>query len=215
AAPAQVVHAGVDHQAGGAPHLVGQAAEVLVGGLVDAHFLAQLLHVQAPALAVGRDVAVAAEVGLFVLFAGERGLEGVAGGGFVQGQGGEVVKRARGQVIRVHPVGAQAAAAGGPERGDVVGHRDDGEAPARQRVEVAADHPVHALGDPGGVVEQVLGRVGVELRVGAQKVQEGVEVALEAGLGDHLVHFGADAGHFGQADVVDFLRREVKGGVFA
>src|SRR5690625_2303312 len=75
AAPAQVMDAGVDHQAGGAPHFVGQAAEVLIRRLVDAHLLAQLLHVQAPAFAVGGDVAVAAEVGLLVLLAGQRGLE--------------------------------------------------------------------------------------------------------------------------------------------
>src|SRR3546814_1400008 len=56
AGPAHVVHAGVDHQPAGAPHGVGQAAEVLVGGFVDAHLHAQVLAVQAPALAVGGDV---------------------------------------------------------------------------------------------------------------------------------------------------------------
>src|SRR5690606_30744702 len=58
--PALVMHAGVDHQPRGAPHLVGFAPEHLVGRLVDAHFLAELLAVQRPSFAIRRDVVVAA-----------------------------------------------------------------------------------------------------------------------------------------------------------
>src|SRR3546814_15276329 len=79
AGPAHVVHAGVDHQPAGAPHGVGQAAAVLVGGFVDAHLHAQVLAVQAPALAVGGDVVLAPEGRSRVLLLRQRALQPLAG----------------------------------------------------------------------------------------------------------------------------------------
>ena len=62
ARPAHRVDAGVDDEAAGAPHLVGQPAEVAVGIRVDARLEAQPLAVEPPALAERRDVGVAAEI---------------------------------------------------------------------------------------------------------------------------------------------------------
>ena len=60
------------------------------------------------------------------------------------------------------------------------------------------------------VLEQALGRLRVEARVGAQEVQERGEVALEAGLRDDRVHLGADAQDLLAPDLVDLVGREVE-----
>ena len=59
--PAQVVHAGVDDQPAGPPHLVAQPAEVAVGVLVEADLEAEPLGVQAPAFDERRGVREAAK----------------------------------------------------------------------------------------------------------------------------------------------------------
>jgi len=62
-------------------------------------------------------------------------------------------------------------------------------------------------------VQQFVGSLGVELRVGAQEGQELREAALEFDLLDDAVHFLLDARYFLQSDLVDLLRGEVQGGV--
>jgi hypothetical protein len=51
ARPVERVHARVDDEAAGAPDFVRQAAEALIGRVVDPHFLAEFLAVERPALA--------------------------------------------------------------------------------------------------------------------------------------------------------------------
>jgi hypothetical protein len=46
-------------------------------------------------------------------------------------------------------------------------------------------------------------------------VGELFEAPLEAGPGDDPVHLAAEAPHLGEADVVDFLQRAVRGGHLA
>ena len=64
--PAIFVHASVDHQSHCAPHLVGLAAELLIGGLVDPHLLAKPFGVESPALAIAGEIELLAEVEVVV-----------------------------------------------------------------------------------------------------------------------------------------------------
>ena len=63
AAPAIGVDAGVDDEPRRAPHLVGQAAEILIGRPVDAHQRAEPFDVEAPALAIAGEIGLLAEFG--------------------------------------------------------------------------------------------------------------------------------------------------------
>ena len=74
----------------------------------------------------------------------------------------------------------QAAAAGGVDRRNRIGHRTNGEAIARQRGEDVLQLPIHALDHIGGEAEQLIRRASVELRIGAKKDQEILVFALEA-----------------------------------
>src|SRR5207244_9720579 len=56
ARPALCMDAGVDHQPRGAPDLVAEHAEALVSALLHPHLETELLAVERPALAVGRDI---------------------------------------------------------------------------------------------------------------------------------------------------------------
>jgi hypothetical protein len=59
------------------------------------------------------------------------------------------------------------------------------------------------------------GRLGVELRIGAQEMQKRREIALETGVLHRLEHLRVDRRHLAQADGVDLVGREVERGVFA
>ena len=50
ARPALVVHAGIDDQSHGAPHVVGELTKTGVGVFIEAKVIPQTLAVQAPAL---------------------------------------------------------------------------------------------------------------------------------------------------------------------
>ena len=104
------VHAGVHHEPDGAPHVVGELAELVVGVVVQAQLVAQRLAVQGPALAVGHVVAVAAELGDAGLLGGERRLEVVPGHGLVQREGHHLPARPRLRAVEVHQVRAGARA---------------------------------------------------------------------------------------------------------
>ena len=62
ARPLERVHAGVDHQAHRAPHVVVQLADLREVVLVQAEVVAELLAVQRPAFDEGRVVGIAAEL---------------------------------------------------------------------------------------------------------------------------------------------------------
>ena len=82
--PFVIMDARVHDQPHGAPHLVGQFAELGVRVLVFTHFLAEELRVERPALDVCRvGVAVAAKVGEITEFLGAGDLQMVSRHGFV------------------------------------------------------------------------------------------------------------------------------------
>jgi hypothetical protein len=70
---------------------------------------------------------------------------------------------------------------------------------------------IGALGDIAVGRQQRRGVLEIELRTRAKKFLEVFVTSFEAGFGHDLVHFGADPFHFGEADLVNFLRRLVCG----
>src|SRR2546430_1538704 len=110
ARPALGVNAGVHDQARGAPDLVAEHAEALVGGVVQSHLESELLAIQRPAFAVGGEVRELAEHRLVLVLHRDGYLEGVPGRGLVQRQGGEVVKRPARQVVGIEQIYPRPAA---------------------------------------------------------------------------------------------------------
>src|SRR3546814_4539884 len=74
---------------------------------------------------------------------------------------------------------------------------------------------VDALGDPRRAAQQFFRGPGVELRVGAQEMQEVGEVTVESDLADDRVHLSLDPVHFAQADGMDLIRVKVQRRVLA
>ena len=100
--------AGIDHEASGAPELVGETAEVLIGIGEQAHLLAQALGIERPAFAEGRQVEQALEHRCAFTLLGQGQLEVVAGNALVIGQCFHLVGR---QVPHVQRVGVVDAGA--------------------------------------------------------------------------------------------------------
>jgi hypothetical protein len=125
---------------------------------------------------------------------------------FVQGQRGQGIERARGQVERVDQIDARAAAPRRVIGRDGIGHGHDGKAAARQVAEPFGGLGVEFLGDPRPAIEQGLRRLDVELRIGAQEMQEGRQVTLEMHVLHHLLHLRADLRHGVQPDLVNLRR---------
>ncbi len=89
--PAHRVHASVDHQPAGAPHLERQPAKALIGVAIDPHVLAELFGIESPAFDVRGYVVVAAELRQVCQLLAERDLEVVPRYAFVQHPGGQPV----------------------------------------------------------------------------------------------------------------------------
>ena len=87
----------------------------------------------------------------------------------MQGKRRERIERARGQVIGVDQIDARAATPRRIEGREILRHRLDREAAARQAAEPVRGDAVEALGEPSGAVEQLLRRLGIELRIGPQE----------------------------------------------
>src|SRR5579862_462889 len=102
--PALRMNAGVDHEPRGAPDLVAEHAEALVWGLVHPHLVSEPLAVERPPLAVGRDVAQAADFRLILVLHRDRDLEGVTGSGLMQRECHQVVERAARQIVGIEKV---------------------------------------------------------------------------------------------------------------
>ena len=86
AAPAFPVHAGVDDEPACTPHLVAQAAKILVRRLVHVHLDAELLAVERPAFAESAEIGVPAKRRQIAELACERDLKVMARHGFMQRQ---------------------------------------------------------------------------------------------------------------------------------
>ena len=149
AAPPVVVDAGIDDQPRRAPHLIGKPTELLVGRAVDAHLLAEMFDIEPPALAETGEIGLPAEPRSFLLFERDRALETVPGRAFVQRQRGDVIERARRQVVGIHLARIEPAASRGVEGRDCGIDRADREPVAGQETEVIGQFPVDALGDIG------------------------------------------------------------------
>ncbi len=104
ARPAHGVDAGVDDQPAGAPHFVAEAAEVIIRGLINAHFHAQFLGVQRPAFTVGVRIELLSIRRHIFHFQAQRRLRVVARRRFMQSQCGEVVQRPLVQRESIDPI---------------------------------------------------------------------------------------------------------------
>ena len=208
ARPSELVNAGVDHEATGTPHLVREPAEVLVGRFVDAHHRAQPLGIEPPSLAVAGKRGAISEGGARRPFAREGGLKAVPRRAFVQGKCGQRVQRTRGQVVRVHEAGFESAATAGEDRRERGRHRKNAVTEARQRADGFAELEVGLLGDVRRIGQQFTRRLGVELRIGAQKSHELRERTLESRSFHRGLHLGANARDFGETDVVNLPRSQ-------
>ncbi len=159
--PALGVNPGIDDQPTGAPHLVGEAAEVIIRRVVHAHFDAEFLGVEAPSLSESVRIELLAELRCILDLVGERPLQVMAGNAFVQRQRDELVKGTGLERIGIDPV----LTAARPSRrrrhvtaGRVVGcnllrHRVDGIGLPRQFAEVCRQTAVRLLRNPGSAHE--------------------------------------------------------------
>ena len=204
--PAELVQSRVDDQPAGAPHLVRQAPEVLVRRLVDAHHRAEPLGVEAPAFAIARERRAAPEGRSLRPLERQGGLHGVARRALVQCQRRQRVERTGGQVVGVHLAGIEPAAATRVDRRQRFGHRADAVAAARQEADGLGELPVGLLGHIRRVRQQLARGLRVELRIGAQELEEGRHAAGEAGALPGALHLLPDTRHLAQADLVDLLR---------
>ena len=215
ARPALLVKPGVDHQSRGAPHLIGQPPEMLVGGAIDPHLDTEPFGVEAPALSIPGKIGVAPELRPRLLLLGEGRLQAVAGRALVQGQRRDLVQWAAGQVVGVHLAALQAAPPRRVEGRQGIRHRHDGEPSARQTAQNVADPAIHSFGHPGRNHQKLFRGFGVELRVRAQEMKEVLETSLEPCVTHGLAHLGLDASDLRKTDLSDLVRGDVQGGVFA
>jgi hypothetical protein len=85
----------------------------------------------------------------------------------------------------------------------------------RQLAEEAAEFRVDPLANVAIGLQQILIALEVELPVGAEKLDEFTEAALEMRLANDRFHLLPNARHFSEADIVDLLRREISSRVVA
>ena len=101
---------------------------------------------------------------------------------------------------------------GGLRLGGVIGNGQHAVGEAWEFAEESGEFGVAAFADVAVAAQQIVG-VGVgELFVGAEEGEEFVKAAFETGFGDDLVHLGADAFDFGEAERVDLIGSQIGGG---
>lgn len=201
AGPVFGVDAGIDDEAAGAPEFVGEAAEVVVGVLVEAtvwggggecaaggvaHFEAEAFGVEGPALDEGGDADGGAEgvlVAGFGEFLGDGDLEVVAGDGLVHGETGFGEGGADAEVAGVdHEVagdtgasGAGVVVGGGAEACGEGGDFADAVGVAREEREEGGEFGVDSFAEVAVVGHHGLGGGPAEAFVGADGGEEGLE----------------------------------------
>ena len=188
ARPVHVVDAGVDDEAHGAPQVVGELPEARVRILVEAEVVAEPLGVERPAFDVGREAAGAPEHRQVGLLLRERDLQVMARHRLVHRQHLHLVLRPHLGAVEVHVVVAgartverRALVVGGRRvRRAVVRDRPQAERRAVELAEELRQLRVDHLHDVGVGAEQLVARLVVELRVGAQVLEELGQRALEA-----------------------------------
>ncbi len=135
----------------------------------------------------------------------------------VDGQYFHLVLRAHLGTVQIDVVIAGAAAVGGRGivircrrvGGDVVGNRSQAVRHARQLAEKLNEFGINALRDREIALEQLLGRLVVKLRIGAEEMQEIGEATLELEFVDDQLHLVPDALDLIEADPVNFVRRHL------
>src|SRR5438105_14977546 len=105
------MNAGVHHEPRRAPDLITQHPEALVWRSVYPHLLAQFFTIKRPTFTVGGNIIESAKVRLVLVLERDRNLECVSGRGLVQGQRGQLVKRAMWQIVCVQEINACTATA--------------------------------------------------------------------------------------------------------
>ncbi len=220
--PAQRVHAGVDHQAGGTPRVEGEDAEAIRLRREQAHLFGEALGVQAPALDVGGAAVEATERGqLASTSCMIAELQVVARHGLVEGKRLGLVARPRFGGVGVDVVLARAAAVGG--RLAVVGdrrvlllvrrHDDDLARRLRQPAEPLADRAVGAFERRSRGRLDLLARAEVQRRVLTQGPKGGGEPIGPEQAGAELDELAVDPGDLLQTDRVHVLGDDIQRGV--
>src|SRR5207342_2348902 len=90
----------------------------------------------------------------------------------MQGQSGNVVEWANGQVVSVHHASLEPASPAGVKWRQRVRHRNDPKPAAGKLPEIIADDIVGPLGDVGRNAHQLVRRLRLELRVRLQEFEE-------------------------------------------
>jgi hypothetical protein len=111
--------------------------------------------------------------------------------------------------------GGSAVVGGGGVRGDGVRNGPQTVRGAGQSVEQAHQLGLDLLAGEGVGLQQLLGVLVVEARIGSEVVDELGEGAGEPDLDDDVLHGPANAPHLLQSEQVDLLGREIDAGVRA
>ena len=220
AAPAFGVDAGIDHQPGRPPHLVGQATKIGIRIGIKTHLDAEVFAVKRPAFPEGGDVEIAPELRHRLHLLCQRTLEVMAWRRLVQSERLECVEGPFVERVGIDPIGAglQRAPGGrhitatGINRRQVVGHRLDAVRQARQPAEKGGQFAVGLFGQECSPFEQLLRGFGVETWVGAQELQEIGKAAGKSHPVDHRLHFRADPRDLLETQLVDLVGAHLEGG---
>ena len=196
-----------------APHLVRQAAHVLVRRFVDSHHGPQPLDVESPPFAVSGERRASPEGRTLRPFERQRRLEAVTRRALVQRERDDRVQRARRKVIGVHQARFEPAASARKDRCDGVRYRANTVTAPRQEADGFREPVVGLLRHVGRESQQFPRRLGVELRIGPEKGEEFRHRALELCAVLGRAHLGLETRDFLQAGVVNLLRGEGQRGV--
>ena len=219
--PALGVNTGINDQADGPPHFVGQLAELGIRVGVKAHLLAEALGIQAPALDVAGVAAVLAELRQAHDLVGDGQLQMMPRHSLVQR---ERLHLPLGTRLQVVGVGKEKTGAAGVVRSgliigscdrllDVRRNRNYAVRLAWQFAKQLGQLGVGPLADVSITGEQLVGCLVVKPRISPEELEERVQVTLEANLFANRLHLASDTLHFAQTDVVNLIRAERRGGV--
>src|SRR5215831_13931724 len=212
------MNSGIDDQAHRTEEFRGEAAIIRDGVLVEANLFAELFRVQSPAFSVSVEAkTVEAEFGQPSELLLNRELHVMAGNAFMIGNGFVIDERAVSKVGCSHYHAAGALAVRSAR--DIVSCRSSlergygfyGDRRLGQQVEKAWELGLH-LGDVTAEIVKDLLRGGWNVfGIGFERSPESDQVGEAFFFGDHH-HFGLDAFHLAQAELVYFIGRHVRGG---
>ena len=223
AAPAHRMHAGVDHQPHRAPHLIGQLAEAVVGVVIQAHVVTELLGIKAPALTIGDEIRGAPEHRRVRQLQTARELEVMARHRLMQRQRHHFPGRTHFGLVQVDVIVTRPAAVagtllvvgGGGVGRDVVRDRAHAVGLARDDLEDLDQFRIDAFCQRAVMGQQRVRCLLEKARIATQVGEELGHRTLETGLRFDRFHLAADARDLFQADGMDLCRGQVSGRVVA